>query len=173
MSRNKPFVLQIIIVGGFILFLYIFFILATSVYRDYRLDVTIDKFQDEINQLAITADQKPKDVLYFQSKEFKDKYAKESLNLLNSGERLIIIPREDHIVKSEVFVDRLDKTNVLKLPNRNQWWEYFLGPTLSVKAPKDIPPSPEKPTDPAPEDAEPESVEEGEENQLLPIDVQG
>jgi len=137
MSRNKPFLLQFIIVGGFLLFLYIFFALATAIYRDYKLEVNIAKFGNEIDSLADMANQKPKDVLYYQSLAFKDKYAKESLNLLNPGEKLIIIPQEEQIVKSEVVIDRLDNSDILKLPNRNQWWEYFFGHTLSLKVPEE------------------------------------
>ena len=137
MSRNKPFLLQFIIVGGFLLFLYIFFALATAIYRDYKLDLNIEKFGNEIGSLAAMANQKPKDVDYYQSEAFKDKYAKEGLNLLNPGEKLIIIPQEEQIVKSEVVIDRLDNSDVLKLPNRNQWWEYFFGHTLSLQAPEE------------------------------------
>lgn len=134
MNKSKPFVLQLVIVGGFLIFLYIFFALTTSVYRDFQLETNIDKFEDEITRLAEMAQQKPKDVRYFQSEEYKDKYAKESLNLLNPGEKLIIIPQEDQIVKSEVVVERSYHASVLKLPNRNQWWEYFFGKTLSIQA---------------------------------------
>jgi len=133
MNKNKPFILQLIIVGGFLIFIYIFFALATSIYRDYKLEVNIEKFENTIDNLAKMAKQKPADVKYYQSKEYKDKYAKENLNLLNPGEKLIIIPKEEKIVKSEVVVDKLTNSDILKLPNRNQWWEYFFGRTLSIK----------------------------------------
>ena len=139
MNSNKPFILQLVIVGGSLVFLYIFFALATAIYRDYKLDINISSFNDEINRLASLADQKPKDVLYYQSNEYKDKYAKESLNLLNPGEKLIIIPQEDQVVKSQVVADRLNNTDVLKLPIRNQWWEYYFGKTLSLSVPKQQP----------------------------------
>ena len=133
MSKNKPFVLQLVIVGGFLVFLYIFFALATSIYRDYKLEVSIQEFENEIDRLADMAYQKPKDIEYYQSEQYKDKYAKENLNLLNPGEKLIIIPQEERIVKSEVAVDRFYHSGVLELPNRNQWWEYFFGRTLSLE----------------------------------------
>jgi len=151
MHRNKPLTLQFIIVGGFLVFLYIFFALATSIYRDYKLDMNIEDFQSQIDSLAELAGQKPKDVKYFQSDEYKDRYAKENLNLLNPGEKLIIIPDEEQVVKSEVVVERYDYSNVLKLPNRNQWWEYFFGRTLSVQAPE------EKTNEPASTDKQPEA----------------
>jgi len=134
MNRNRPFILQLVIVGGFLLFLYIFFALATSIYRDYKLEINIQEFKDEIDDLAQMANQKPKDVQYHQSEQYKDKYAKESLNLLNPGEKLIIIPQEDKVVKSEeIIINRLDYSNILERPNRNQWWEYFFGRTLSLE----------------------------------------
>ena len=137
MAKSKSFVTQLVIVGGFLVFLYIFFALATSVYKDYRLDASIGRFEDEINQLADKARQKPKGVAFYQSSQYKDRYAKENLNLLNPGERLIVIPQEDKIVKSEVVLAvKTDFSAVLKLPNRNQWWEYFFGRTLSLKAPQ-------------------------------------
>lgn len=139
MIRSKSFVLQLIIVGGFLVFFYMFFALATSLYRDYKLESNIQKFEDEINRLADIAHQKPKNVEYYQSKEYRDKYAKENLNLLNPGEKLIIIPLGDKIVKSEVIPDRFDRSDVFDLPNYNQWWEYFFGRTLSVQAPKKKP----------------------------------
>ncbi|MCK5600306.1 septum formation initiator family protein [Candidatus Pacearchaeota archaeon] len=162
MNKSKPFVLQLVIVGGFLIFLYIFFALTTSVYRDFQLETNIDKFEDEITRLAEMAQQKPKDVRYFQSEEYKDKYAKESLNLLNPGEKLIIIPQEDQIVKSEVVVERSYHASVLKLPNRNQWWEYFFGKTLSIQVnpePKNAVPSPE------------ERMQEGNNSEGLPFEL--
>jgi cell division protein FtsB len=135
MSKSSPFVTQLVIVGGFLVFLYVFFALATSVYKDYKLDSSIQQFETEIDQLAEKAKQKPKGVAFYQSPEYKDRYAKENLNLLNPGERLIVIPHEDQNVKAEqVATDAIDNTAILKLPNRNQWWAYFFGHTLVLNA---------------------------------------
>lgn len=138
MSKSNSFMTQLVIVGGFLVFFYIFFALATSVYKDHKMDVSIQSFRQEIDDLAEKANQKPKGVAYYQSVQYKDRYAKENLNLLNPGERLIVIPQEDRIVRSEVILaDTADFSAVLKLPNRNQWWEYFFGRTLSLKAPRE------------------------------------
>ncbi len=138
MPKSRSFMTQLVIVGGFLVFFYIFFALATSVYKDYKMDISIQSFKQEIDDLATKANQKPKGVAYYQSIQYKDRYAKENLNLLNPGERLIVIPQEDKIVKSEVVLaDTTDFNAVLKLPNRNQWWEYFFGHTLSLTAPQD------------------------------------
>lgn len=138
MAKNTTFPFHLTILGGFIFFFYMFVALTTSIYRDYKLESEIQKFEQEINDLADLAYQKPNDVEYYSSPEYKDRYAKESLNLLNSGEKLIIIPEETRRIKvgpALLFSDKIASSNVLSLNNNKQWWEYFFGQTLSVKAP--------------------------------------
>ena len=139
MVRNKSFTFQLIVIGGFIFFFYMFFALTTSIYRDYKLESEVQRFEQDINELAELARQKPEDVEYFASEEYKDRYAKENLNLLNPGERLIIIPQEEQVVEHgpvELFTNRFDPSNVLGKSNSVQWREYFFGQTLSVKVPE-------------------------------------
>jgi len=138
MMQKKSFTFQLLIMGGFFFFFYMFFALATSIYRDYKLETEIETFEDEINRLADRANQKPSDLKYLQSDEYKDRYAKENLNLLNPGEKLIILPDPDQVVEQgpvELMTDILSPDSVLNKPNNKQWWEYFFGQTLSVTAP--------------------------------------
>ena len=138
MMQKKSFTFQLFIMGGFFFFFYMFFSLATSIYHDYKLETEISHFEDEINHLADAAGQKPSDLEYLQSEEYKDRYAKENLNLLNPGEKLIILPDPDQNVEQgpvELMTEILSPDSVLNKPNNRQWWEYFFGQTLSVTAP--------------------------------------
>ena len=141
MKRRNTFTFQMIVIGGFIFFFYMFFALATSIYRDYKLESEIQKFEADINKLADLAHAKPEDVDYFASVEYKDRYAKENLNLLNPGEKLIIIPGEDRVATKGAAILMTDKhisVSVLGKSNPVQWREYFFGQTLSVKVPEPI-----------------------------------
>ncbi|MBU0577773.1 hypothetical protein KJ742_00815 [Patescibacteria group bacterium] len=112
--------------------------MATSIYRDYKLESQIQRFEQDINELAEMAQQKPEDVMYFASKEYKDRYAKESLGLLNPGEKLLIIPDEEQVIERgpvELMTDKVSTSFVLEMSNRQQWWQYFFGQTLSIKLP--------------------------------------
>ncbi len=134
--QKKSFTFQLFVVGGFFFFFYMFFALTTSMYRDYKLESQIETFEDEINALAQKANQKPSDLKYLQSNEYKDRYAKENLNLLNPGEKLIILPNPDQNIEQgpvELMTDILSPDSVLNKTNQEQWWEYFFGHTLSVK----------------------------------------
>lgn len=143
MMQKKSFTFQMFIMGGFFFFFYMFFALATSIYRDYKLETEIETFEDEINNLADRANQKPFDLKYLQSDEYKDRYAKENLGLLNPGEKLIILPDPNQKVEQgpvQLMTERLSPDSVLNKPNNRQWWEYFFGQTLSVTpAPSNIP----------------------------------
>ncbi len=134
--------------GGFILFFYIFFALATQIYKDYKLQQHIEDFQGRIDELAQFARQKPEDVAYFSSPQYKDRYAKENLNLLNAGEKVIVIPSEDQVViRGGADTGGSLPQEVLDLPNPNQWWEYFFGQTLSVPVQQAPAATPEPPVD--------------------------
>ncbi|MBN2087391.1 septum formation initiator family protein [Candidatus Peregrinibacteria bacterium] len=141
MRKNNTLTFQMIVIGGFIFFFYMFFALATSIYRDYKLESEIQKFEADINNLADLANTKPEDVEYFASVEYKDRYAKENLNLLNPGEKLIIIPEEDRVVEKgavNLMTDKKGSASVLGMSNPQQWREYFFGQTLSVKVPSPV-----------------------------------
>ena len=136
MMQRKSFTFQLLIMGGFFFFFYMFFSLATSIYRDYKLETEIEVFKGEIEGLAGRVNQKPSDLKYLQSDQYKDRYAKENLGLLNPGEKLIILPDPDQKVEQgpvELMTEKLSPDSVLNMPNNRQWWEYFLGNTLSVK----------------------------------------
>jgi len=143
MMQRKSFTFQLLIMGGFFFFFYMFFSLATSIYRDYKLETEIEVFRGEIDNLADRANQKPSDLKYLQSDEYKDRYAKENLGLLNPGEKLIILPNKDQNVEQgpvTLMTDILSPDSVLNKPNNRQWWAYFFGNTLSVTSePKNIP----------------------------------
>lgn len=117
-------------------FFYMFFALATAIYRDYKLESEIQRFEAHIDDLADLVRQKPEDVEYFASMEYKDRYAKENLNLLNPGEKLIIIPEEERIVEQgpvELMTDKFDLLSIIGKSSPVQWKEYFFGQTLSIK----------------------------------------
>ena len=137
MTQKKSFTFQLFVMGGFFFFFYMFFALATSIYRDYKLETEIEVFEGEIDRLADMAYQKPTDLKYLQSDEYKDRYAKENLNLLNPGEKLIILPTHEQVIEQgpvELMTEALSPNSILNKPNHRQWWAYFFGQTLSVEA---------------------------------------
>ena len=132
MAQSLNLKTQLIIIGSLLMFFYVFFAFATSIYRDYKLESHIQTFEQDIEKLETLVYKKPSEIQYFESFQFKDKYAKENLNLINPGEKLIIIPQDDQIVRSEIASDRYYSNDILQKPVQEQWWEYFFGQTLTL-----------------------------------------
>lgn len=135
-QEKKSLTFQLVLMAGFLFFFYMFFALASSIYRDYKLESEIGKFEAEIDKLALAANQKPKDLMYLQSDEYKDLYGKESLNLLNPGEEWISVPKPEENIEEgpvELTPEVFSPEAVLNQPNPIQWKEYFFGQTLSVE----------------------------------------
>jgi len=116
-----------------------FFALASSIYRNYRLESEIGEFQEKVDALYALAEERPAYLDYVLSDEYKDLHAKETENLINPGEKMIIVPTSEENVEkgpADLMTDELSPESIINQPNSTQWWEYFFGDTLSFKAPK-------------------------------------
>lgn len=136
MFKQHSFKFQLLVIGGFFAFFYMFFALVAAVYRDHKMEEQIARFEQEIERLALAAKQKPLDIEYHQTEEWKDFYAKQTLNLLNPGERVIILPSSDRITQQgevELMADQLSPDSILNQAKPIQWKAYFFGQTLSVR----------------------------------------
>ncbi|MBI5411740.1 septum formation initiator family protein [Candidatus Peregrinibacteria bacterium] len=122
---------QIIIIVSFLIFFYVFLSFATSVYRDYNLESHIEKFDSDVRRLETLVYSKPAEVKYLESIQYKDKYAKENLNLINPGEKVIVIPQEDPVVFARGPDTHSTPKDILSLSHPQQWWQYFFGQTLT------------------------------------------
>lgn len=84
-----------------------------------ELQKQIDEFENKNKNLEQLAQ-------YLQTDDFKEKEAKQKLNLVKEGEKVIIVKKseikktseEDQIIKPEIEIDR---------PNYYYWWYYFFG----------------------------------------------
>ncbi len=90
----EPFSKRLIIIIGLTVVGFMTFGLALSFYRNVLFDQTLKDIsqQNEKLQQSILADQNQLD--YYQSAQYKDKYAKESLGRLNRGEKMLIIEKD-------------------------------------------------------------------------------
>lgn len=141
MDKKSSFGLQLFIVAGFFVFFYMFFALATSIYLDYKFQTEIKEFEADIEVLAKEAREKPQEIARVNSPQWIDQKAKESLNLLSSGEKMILLPSEDNVVEEgevELMTDFLSPSSIINQPNPVQWREYFFGQTLSVQPDSDF-----------------------------------
>ena len=87
----EPISKQFTIVIGLTVVGFMAFGLALSFYRNVLFEETLQEMEQQNKKIAQDIDQGYKDLEYFHSDQFKDKYAKENLQKLNAGEKILII----------------------------------------------------------------------------------
>ena len=87
----EPLSKQVTIVVGLTVVAFMAFGLALSYYRNILFDQHLQDIERSNDQLGAHIDQSHDDLDYYQSAQYKDKYAKETLGRLNPGEKVLII----------------------------------------------------------------------------------
>jgi len=87
----EPFSKQVTILIGLAVVGFMSFGLALSYYRNVLFDRTLEGIEEQNDEIKEIISDSNKDLEYFSSSQYKDKYAKENLGLINPGEKVLII----------------------------------------------------------------------------------
>lgn len=87
----EPVSKQLTIVVGLTVVGFMAFGLALSFYRNILFDDTLKSIQEQNDGLQKQIDQSQAALDYYQSAQYKDKYAKGNLGKINRGEKMLII----------------------------------------------------------------------------------
>ncbi len=90
----EPVSKQLTIVVGLTVVGFMAFGLALSFYRNILFEETLRNISGQNDELQKEIDSSQADLDYYQSAQYKDKYAKETLNRITPGEKLLIITEE-------------------------------------------------------------------------------
>ncbi len=114
---------RLIIVGELILVVYLLYTLTVSVYKSYQLDQIIAEYQNENTHIEQQNKKKTEDYDYFTSNNYIEKIAKQNLDLIRPGERVIVMPKldSDYIVQPNVD----NSKNYAQMSNVQIWWSFF------------------------------------------------
>jgi len=102
-----------------------------KIYRDRQIQKEIAKLQQEIEQLNQENSRLNNLVNYFSSQDFKEKEAREKLNLQKEDEKVVIFKKES-MYHGEEVQDKKESQPLTdeaedKVPNWKKWWQYFFG----------------------------------------------
>lgn len=87
----EPISKQLTIVVGLTVVGFMAFGLALSFYRNVLFEQTLTDLKAQNQKIAETIAQGQRNLEYYKSEQFKDKYAKENLGRMNPGEKVLII----------------------------------------------------------------------------------
>lgn len=74
--------------------------LALSYYKNILFDRQLTTMQQRNAKLKADISKEYAQLQYYQSDQYKDKYAKENLGLLKSGEKVLIVQKPDNPIES-------------------------------------------------------------------------
>lgn len=130
-TPKKKIVSSLIIVGGFVFCIWIFFQYLKSNYDDYRLQTHIQSFEERNRALAEKIEGQKSDYLYYTSEAYLEKYAKSALGLSLPGEKVIIL--EDKPEGTREHFENYDPDYEFALmSNAGKWQLYFFGDPVTV-----------------------------------------
>lgn len=86
-----PFDKKLTILVGLTVVGFMAFKLALSFYRNILFEETLKNIQTQNSIIAGTIEEGYREVEYYKSAQFKDKFAKENLSKVNPGEKVLII----------------------------------------------------------------------------------
>lgn len=116
---------KLVIIAGFCLVAYMLYALTVSVYKSYQIDQHIANFEEKNQKLEEGNAQKIADFQYYTSDAYIDKVAKQSLGLVNPGEKVVILnPEKDGSVWEEEEI-LTDLTEYKNLPGYKKWFFFF------------------------------------------------
>lgn len=124
-GRAKFFLVNMAIVVGIAILFFIFFKLSNVIYKQRSTNSEISVLQEEIERLEKNSYDFEELINYFQMDQFKEKEAKDKLNLVKEGEKVVFL-KEKEIIKEEKQPEQKPEITVNR-PNYYWWWHYFFG----------------------------------------------
>lgn len=118
---------KFLIVLGFAVMSYVIYILTVGIHEDYRIDREIETFKVEIEALEAANKKIQVETDYVKSDAYKEVFAKQTLGLINPGEELIVIKKDDQGGENDFDVvadDYQNKEHVSAAENVRMWWDF-------------------------------------------------
>lgn len=120
-TDTQPISKQLTIVIGLTVVGFMAFGLALSFYRNILFEQTLIDIQQQNNLIAAKIEQGYRDLEYYRSAQYKDKFAKENLGKVDPGEHLVYLNEPPKTNMPETTVDELiDRTQ-----HEAAFWEYM------------------------------------------------
>jgi cell division protein FtsB len=122
-KRTKVFLIRISIILGMVVLFYALYKLSNVIYQQNATEREIMSLQEEIDRLDKENRNMEDMIAYFKTDEFKEKEAKDKLNLVKDGEQVVFL-KEKEVIKEEELEEQKPEVTVDK-PNYYWWWHYF------------------------------------------------
>ena len=128
-SKNSPvmslgYVIMAVALLGVLV--YITYSLTSQVYKQNQINKEISALESKISDLNQENQDLNELIGYLQTDEFKEREAKDKLNLIKEGEQLVLIKeKEAQIETNSEEIEKKQAEVVVRRENYYWWWHYF------------------------------------------------
>ena len=122
-EKTKSLLLKLSTILGIIILFFVLYRLSGVVYQQKGTTEEIASLQMEVDRLNKDNQNLEELISYFQTDEFKEKEAKDKLNLVKKGEKVVFL-KEKEVIKKKEMPDQKPEVTVDR-PNYYYWWCYF------------------------------------------------
>lgn len=134
--QNIEPVIRILILAGLIIVGIMACTLAVSYYNDARFDRKLKNMEQRNLALQQSTQEGYRLLEYYQSHQYKDKYAKESLGLKNEGEKVLVmsdyLPENQNVLPDTFAIETQQEARFIErvrhIPVYEHWLLYFFYP---------------------------------------------
>ena len=132
MNKNKPektsikklfYFISVIPLLGILVF--IIYKLSDQVYRQKQVDDEVALLENEISKLSSENEDLDELINYLKSNDFKEREAKDKLNLIKEGEELVLVKENEAEIQDDQKEEESNTEIVVNRPNYYYWWHYF------------------------------------------------
>jgi cell division protein FtsB len=114
---------------GLVVVIYMFAILASETSKNYQLRHRADELETQIAKLQSEIEELGFRITYYKTDTYKERLAREKLNVQAPGESVVIIKDEtpEKTGEPKQIVLETDEQIESRKPNYQQWWDFLFG----------------------------------------------
>ena len=127
-EREKHSILiKILLIAGSMALVFIMVAVYKEAYKKRQIQEQINKLQEEAERISRENSLTEEKIAYLESQDYKEKEAKDKLNLQNPDENVVIVePGVKSKIQSEEFnVAQVSQPAVNQVSIPIKWWNYF------------------------------------------------
>lgn len=125
-NRKLAWLIRVLLVMGLAILALIIWAVLKETNKKNQVQSEIDKLREEAKKVEKDNSELTDKLAYFESPDFKEKEAKDKLNLQNPKENVVIIKSNLNKETGDVSNNQPDKVEVkIKISNVQKWWGYF------------------------------------------------
>lgn len=128
MKKKISFALLFFFLGSLVV-AYVIYFASKETGRTRKINDEIEALKQEAEKMKADNDVLRDKIAYFETNEFKERVAKEKLNLKKENENVVAIKQSPAVVQEENPVNLNNGVNIEKEEEREyvKWWNFFFG----------------------------------------------